>query len=350
MAARLRLLLPLLAVACGGDSSGPMDAGFDAGRSSHDAGACPPALGTPAPRDAPPPVLSMDDVLRVNHFQAKGTHNSYHVEPTPAHPEWMYTHAPLDEQLAEQGVRKLELDLWWNERCERFEVFHIGFLDEVTTCRLFTDCLAAIRAFSDAHPGHHPVLVQIEPKDTFADDVGPSRFDALDAEIRSVFPEDLLITPDFVRGAHASVREAVETDGWPTLGETRGRVLFFLDRGGAQRDLYLRGHEDLSGRVLFVDGSATDPFAVVHVRNDPNGDFDEIQTLVRAGHIVRTRADDDASLARALESGAHAISTNWPVPVDGHAFSLAIPGGTPSRCNPLSAPAGCTPEAIEAPP
>ena len=345
----VRLLLPLLALACGGDSDAPMDAGFDAS-SVRDAGACPPPLGSPSMRGEAPPVLAMDDVLRVNHFQAKGTHNSYHVEPTPAHPEWMYTHAPLEVQLSEQGVRKLELDLWWNEHCERFEVFHIGFLDEETTCRLFTDCLSAIRAFSDAHPGHHPVLVQIEPKDSFDDAVGPSRFDALDAEIRSVLPEDMLITPDSVRGARASVREAVETDGWPTLGEARGRMLFFLDRGGAQRDLYLRGHEDLSGRVLFVDGSATDPFAVVHVRNDPGGDFDEIQALVRAGHIVRTRADDDAALARALESGAHAISTNWPVPVAGHDFSLTIPDGTPSRCNPLSAPAGCTPEAIETPP
>src|SRR5690606_38043625 len=131
-------------------------------------------------------------------------------------------------------------------------------------------------------------------------------------EIRSVFPEELLITPDLVRGEHESVAAAVAAEGWPTLGETRGRVLFFLDRGDAQRDAYLRGHEDLSGRVLFVDGSATDPFAVVHVRNDPVRDFDVIQALVAAGHLVRTRADDEETLARALESGAHAISTNWP--------------------------------------
>jgi hypothetical protein len=325
-----------------------MDAGLDVG-GGRDAGSCPPPLGAAVPRAASPTDYPMDDVLRVSDIQAKGTHNSYHIEPEAAHPDWMYTHAPLDVQLDAQGVRKLELDVSWSERCGRFEVYHIGFLDELTTCRLFTECLATIRRWSDAHPGHHPIFVQIETKDTFDADDAPARYDSLDAEIRSVFPEELLITPDLVRGAHLSVAEAIATDGWPTLGEVRGRVLFFLDRGGEQRDLYLVAHDGLAGRVLFVDGSATDSFAVVHVRNDPGAQFDEIQALVRAGHLVRTRADDDSTLARALDSGAHATSTNWPVPVDGHDFSLTIPGGTPSRCNPVSAPAGCTPEAIEHP-
>ncbi|HIA03837.1 MAG TPA: hypothetical protein EYN66_18350, partial [Myxococcales bacterium] len=50
----------------------------------------------------------LDELLHVNHLQALGTHNSYHLAPEGAKfgGEWDYTNAPLDVQLSEQGVRK----------------------------------------------------------------------------------------------------------------------------------------------------------------------------------------------------------------------------------------------------
>src|SRR5262245_49967547 len=54
----------------------------------------------------------MDDVLRLNHLQAKGTHNSYHIAPgSDLIPQLEYTHAPLEAQLSNQGVRQIELDV-----------------------------------------------------------------------------------------------------------------------------------------------------------------------------------------------------------------------------------------------
>ena len=61
----------------------------------------------------------LDDVLRLNHLQAKSTHNSYHIEGEESGiPDWAYTHAPLDVQLGEQGVRHFELDLYRSESGE----------------------------------------------------------------------------------------------------------------------------------------------------------------------------------------------------------------------------------------
>ncbi len=57
-----------------------------------------------------------DSQLAFQHIQAKGSHNSYHIESTSGTiPEWEYTHQPLGIQLATQGVRQLELDLYYQE-------------------------------------------------------------------------------------------------------------------------------------------------------------------------------------------------------------------------------------------
>src|SRR5262245_16488950 len=53
-----------------------------------------------------------DGELRLNHLQAKGTHNSYHIAPEgDLIPALEYTHMPLDVQLSSQGVRQFELDV-----------------------------------------------------------------------------------------------------------------------------------------------------------------------------------------------------------------------------------------------
>ena len=63
---------------------------------------------------------------------------------------------------------------------------------------------------------------------------------AIDAEIRAVFAEPVpLITPDEVRGAHATLEEAVLAGGWPTLAAARGRILFFME-GAARRRIRRR--------------------------------------------------------------------------------------------------------------
>ncbi|HVM97630.1 MAG TPA: Ca2+-dependent phosphoinositide-specific phospholipase C, partial [Candidatus Acidoferrales bacterium] len=189
--------------------------------------------------------------------------------------------------------------------------------------------------------------------------IDTAQFDALDAEIRSVLPAEKVITPDEIRGTHATLEEAIKTDGWPTLRKARGRVLFTLDNSG-KRDAYIAGHPSLAGRVLFTNAEPGDPDAAFVERNDSIGSHDEIQQLVAAGYVVRSRADSDTSEARAnntqgrdaaISSGAQWVSTDYPVPDPqvGTDYQVVIPTGMPGRCNPINAPADCTSLDIENP-
>lgn len=283
----------------------------------------------------------MDDALRMNHVQVRATHNSYHVESAGSTlAEWHYTHAPLDVQLDAQGVRALELDTHFMEEASRFEVFHIAGLDEQTTCRAFTDCLAVVKRWSDAHPGHEPLSIQIEPKDAPPADAEPY-FAELEREILAAWPRERIVTPDDVQRDAPTLREGV-TRGWPLLGETRGTILFYVDNHDSWRDAYTHGLTTLSGRLMFVDAPADGPLAAVLIANDPT-DRTTIDAAVRAGLLVRTRADEAGvpeQRAAALLTGAHFLSSDDPT-------TFMIPGAAPSRCNPVSAPAGCTSAAIE---
>ncbi len=301
----------------------------------------------------------LDDVLRLNHLQAKSTHNSYHIEGEESGiPDWAYTHAPLDVQLGEQGVRHFELDLYFDYDRDRFEVFHLPLVDEQTTCRLLTSCLTVIKAWSDEHRAHHPIVVQVEGRGAFPTGMVEHYFQVLEAEIRSVWPLDRIVTPDLVRGEAATLAEAMASGGWPSLGQLRGRVLFAWNDMGAIREAYTRDLTSLDGRLLFVESVPGEPFGAYAVHNDPVSGADAIAAALAAGFVVRTRADsggvepragDTSRLQAALASGAHFISTDFPAPVNGIDYWLDMPEGTPSRCNPHTAPAECFAEAIEDP-
>jgi hypothetical protein len=323
--------------------------------------------------------------VRLNEMQVIGSHNSYHVEPPPETLEFYltidptaidlaYTHAPLPEQFDNQGVRQIELDifadpagdLWSPIGVPGFKVQHIEQIDEGATCETLVACLSLVKGWSDAHQQHMPIAIQLESKDT-ADfpalpdplPIGTPELDALDAEIRSVFPEDRIITPDDVRGSQATLEEAVLSDGWPEIDDVRGKVMFLLDN---KRDEYRAGgHPSLQGRVAFTPSAPGQEDAAFLKLNDPLDPGVDIQAAVAAGYIVRTRADDHVAIAQnndttmrdaALASGAQWVSTDYPVPGiaarwNGSPYAAQIPGGTPARCNPVNAPPGCENTDIE---
>jgi len=348
-----------------------------------------------------------DGELRLNQIQVLGSHNSYHIEPQPAlfslllafsEPlarSFEYTHLPLAEQFASQGIRQIELDIFADPAGGLYatragqraatgdgasgvpaldepglKVLHVQDIDFETTCFTLVECLDDVRGWSDANPGHVPLLILIEAKDDVIPDpglgfvtplpIGAADFDTLDAEIRSVFAADRMITPDDVRGTRDTLEEAVLEDGWPTLGASRGKVLFALDNGGDKKDAYTAGHPSLRGRVLFTSALPGESEAAFIKLNDPFADGALIRDLVGRGFIIRTRADGDTAQARngdvsqrdaALASGAQFVSTDYPVPDPdfGTGYLVEIPGGTPARCNPVNAPPDCTSLDIENP-
>jgi hypothetical protein len=300
----------------------------------------------------------LDDVLRFNDVQAVGTHNSYHEE-TPGNgiPEWDYTHAPLDEQLGAQGVRQFELDIWW-DKAGGFDVYHVPLADQASNCERLDECLATIRGWSEANPAHHPILTLLEVKTEFGEDAA-ALLDDLDQAIFAFGGEREVITPDEVQGDFFSLREAAAEHGWPTLGELRGRAAFVLHTDADYRLVYTENDTTTAGRMMFPDahGDTTIEVCAYSSVNDPM-DTDGIAVALDAGHLVRTRADSDTTEARendtthraaALASGANFVSTDFPVPHPDTGYVVEMPGGTPSRCNPVTAPAACTPEAVEDP-
>ncbi len=354
------------------------------------------AMGCRAPRPGAP-GSGHGPPVRLNEVQVLASHNSYHLEPEPtlfsalrgflgAEAEgFEYTHRPLAEQL-DAGVRAIELDVFADDPAggryaapalvpllnlapvdpafaePGLKVFHVQEVDYRSTCTRLTDCLGRVRAWSDAHPGHLPITIQIEAKDGTIPDPGLGfvtplpwgrpTFALLETEIRSVFPEDRVLAPADVRGDSATLRDSVIAGRWPRLDAARGQVLFVLDDKGAKRDAYRAEVPDLADRSIFVDVPEADPDAAITVVNDPVGDAARIRALVEAGFIVRTRADADTVQARtgdtaqrdaALASGAQYVSTDyvWPDDRFGTGYVVDLPGDTAARCNPVSAPRQC---------
>ncbi len=346
-----------------------------------------------------------DNCLRLNQLQVIGSHNSYHRRTPDDVFELLrtfdeslantldYDHPPLAEQFDSEGVRQIELDVFHDPEgglyADRhiylalgkpiesgepaldepgFKVLHAQDVDFNSSCLTFVECLEQVRAWSDANPNHLPIAILVEAKaDEIIDPanlgfVKPLPIDAaalraLDAEARSVFDPERLITPDDVRGDRASVEAAVLSgQGWPTLGEARGKVLFLLDNEG-QGDTYVEEFPGLEGAAFFPPSEPGRPEAAFVKMNDPIGDAgantDAIAGLVRRGYVVRTRADADTVQARtgdavmrdaALESGAQWVSTDYATEASnpfGTGYFAAIPGGTPARCNPINTGPQC---------
>jgi hypothetical protein len=340
---------------------------------------------------------SIDDDLRWNEIQVIGTHNSYHLAPQRSLLEMIrlaagkqvaesidYSHAPLQQQLEEYGVRQFELDLFadpkgglyrepvglrWLNRSARdarmefdfdaamsepgMKILHAPGFDFATTVPSLKEALGQLVAWSRTNRTHLPVLVLLELKESAVGPGGvtPLPFDAamldrLDRQIREEVPEDMLLTPDAVRGDQSCLRDAIDGIGWPRLAEIRGKLVFALDNTDSVRDRYLEGHESLRGRVLFVSVEASHPAAAWMKINDPVADELQIHRCVERGFLVRTRADaetlqpqqgDFSRMERAFASGAQFISTDFPV-ADARwpGYQVRFPGGSMHRRNPVA--------------
>ncbi|KAK8239028.1 PLC-like phosphodiesterase [Phyllosticta capitalensis] len=360
-----------------------------------------------------------DASVRLNEMQVMGTHNSYHKEVSilgrpffellmPSPQDYFYSHASFPNQLDYQAVRSLEIDLyadyedpglfadplirrlgqyppptkeWSAQMKERgAKVFHIPDADVESVCPTFKDCLTQLRDWSNSNPGHLPILIDLEFKTVDERIVvlgGPkgeqwnaTNIGYVDEEIRSILTDSRLITPDDVRLAaqeHAkkqlTLEEAVLQYGWPTLDESRGKFLFYMDNDldgtPPLRDFYRgKDRKSLEGRVIFTNSQPGEADAAFIKMNDPTGDkLEEIQSLVRKGYLIRTRSDEpirsvllplDRSrkrLEQALSSGAQIVSTDWPVmgmaSRYGTDYVAELPGRSLARCNPVIKPEGC---------
>ena len=353
--------------------------------------ALPPTCDVEHPSDKAGCTRAAVDRLKMNQLQTMGTHNSYKMAIAPlemanvrgtnpkAADTLDYSHEPLTDQLND-GARQLELDFVYDPQGGRYltplgrkmapnttpydltplakpgmKVMHVPDIDYRSVCPLLVDCFKEIRAWSKAHPDHVPILIIFNLKQDNLKIPGAVKLlpfdakamDAVDAEIRSVFKPGEVITPDSVQGKHKTLREAVLAGAWPTLKQARGKIMLAMDEGPDVVAVYRGQRKSLEGRMMFVNIDEASPAAGYITLNGPIKQHARIQAAVKAGIIVRTRADADTWEARkndtapreaAFTSGANYISTDYRHPdTRFSSYEARLPKGLIARPNPVNA-------------
>jgi len=338
--------------------------------------------------------------LKLTDIQIVGSHNSYHSGISPNEMAYLrkvnpqaaealdYHHPSLETQLND-GVRQLEIDVYADTKGglfahpkgpelsvkaglpadpvfdttgimlkPGFKVLHVQDIDYRSNCEPFVNCLATIRIWSKAHPGHLPIFVLVENKDgkprgegfAVPEPITPETFDALDAEVRSVFRPNEMISPDQVRGAYKTLNEAITTDGWPTLEAARGKVIFLLDQRRVT-PMYTKGHPSLEGRVFFTNAEPGTPDAAFTECNNSTSDPNLVPGLIRKGYLVRTMTDPSPAQIKAnnpgrrdasIASGAQILSTDYPIHEAASSGYQVEIDHNDVRCNPVLKPTNCS--------
>lgn len=316
------------------------------------------------------------ELLSMNQIQVIASHNSYRLSP----PEYIlqllmlvrdtlppefdpqsldYSHLPLKQQFDQYRIRGIELDvfrdpdggLFYYRRGDELlgrdpdsreealldpglKILHFPDFDYLTHHLTFKDALEAVREWSKLHPNHLPLSIVVQTKEDSPGDLIPGLgltttypFDRqgveeVENEILDIFQSDMdhLITPDLVKGHHESLKKAVEAGNWPALIDGRGKLFFILLGTDNAVDAYVEGHPSLAGRTMFVFTNPEANEAAFLKVDDPVGNFELIQEMVKKGFMVRTRSDADTYEARAgdysrmmaaINSGAQIIATDY---------------------------------------
>lgn len=329
-----------------------------------------------------------NNAVTLNKIQVIGSHNSYKIAIEKPLINYLlvidssliglqYEHVPYKQQL-DIGLRSLELDVFHDPvggyysnpagldivrasgntpqsfdkeeklKIPGLKVFHVQDIDFRSHQLLFKETLTELKQWSAANPGHTPIFITMNTKDAKVPKTrNPLPFDAaalknIDNEIRTVFSDEQLLTPDLVRGNFATLEEAVLVNGWPILDKVKNRFVFVLDEGEEKSNAYLSEFPGLKNAVLFVNKEEGHSEAAFRILNDPIKQFDSIKRLVKKGYLVRTRADSDTREARlndytkfekAKNSGAQIITTDYYIPsrLFSSAYKVIFEDGTYER-------------------
>ncbi|WP_185923667.1 phosphatidylinositol-specific phospholipase C domain-containing protein [Streptomyces sp. WAC05374] len=167
-----------------------------------------------------------------------GVHNAYEKAKYP------YFADALDS-----GAGMLEIDVWTNAFGRSWRVSHSNPLGNDNNCENaahagelrtksrnqdLAGCLADIRAWHDAHPGHRPILLKLELKDGFQSTYGrgPAALDAL----LTARLGDALFRPADLAGGRPDLDTAVRADGWPARSAMAGKFVVELIPGTVEED------------------------------------------------------------------------------------------------------------------
>lgn len=315
--------------------------------------------------------------LKINQLQYLGSHNSYRLRTDDAILDFIisignflpsaysateldYEHISLQDQFTNYGVRQIELDLYLDQSGGLYynrkgnaiagleeasgiaelenpgiKILHIPDIDFNTHNFTFKSALEEIKSWSETYPEHIPIFILMELGSNSVNDYVPSlgfvdpedwrnaqALNTLENEILDVFERSQIITPDDVRGSYSTLNEAVLANNWPSIDESRGKVMFLHNNDNIS-NIYLAGNPSLENKLIFTNSNPGDDDGAFIMRNSVNASYNQIQDLVAQGYIIRTRSDVGTIEARTndyskwnlcLSSGAHFISTDYYKP------------------------------------
>ncbi|MCX4552762.1 Ca2+-dependent phosphoinositide-specific phospholipase C [Streptomyces sp. NBC_01387] len=183
------------------------------------------------------------DSLPLSGATGSGLHNTY--DPATF---------PYLAQALDTGTSMIELDVWDDIVTKEWKVSHSNPLGNSNNCvnattpdQLYSggankdleSCLDDVRVWLAAHPGHAPLMIKLEMKAGFQNNLGlgPAQLDqAISAHLGSaVFrPADLLAKPD--GGEYATLDEAATAGNWPTRAQLAGKVILEVIPGTVEEN------------------------------------------------------------------------------------------------------------------
>lgn len=320
--------------------------------------------------------------IKINEYKIIGSHNSYRQVTDPDLMQfmlsagellpddfdplsWDYDNAPILEQLNSFGIRSIELDvyrdpqggLFYNRMGNGFvgrdiasgiseleepglKILHFPDFDYNSEFISFKDALNTLENWSDSNPEHLPVYVLVEAKEDNPDamlpgfgltaslDFSGNAVEEIENEIIEVFGpvSNSLLRPDDVILSNKTLKESVESNAWPSLEESRGKLILILMAEDHVIQSYTDGNS-LEGRSMFVFTDAEKDEAAFLNITDPISNYNDIREYVDRGFIVRTQSDSDTYEARdgdyermnsAFDSGAQIICTDYYRPDPRH--------------------------------
>ncbi|MCE7081566.1 phosphatidylinositol-specific phospholipase C domain-containing protein [Streptomyces sp. ST2-7A] len=317
--------------------------------------------GSPAPPDTPPAhaarhplragagvliallalLLPAANGLPYDDATGVGVHNAYQKST--------FTHFA---DALDSGASMLELDVWTNFFGSGWRVSHDNPLVNDNNCenarnpsqlrtrarnQSLAGCLNDLRGWRQANPRHRPILLKLEMKDGFAANLGrgPAQLDALIEDILG----DAVLRPADLRGAHATLDDAVRADGWPTHESLAGRVIIHLIPGTLEEgnpldtlwtDVeYARHLRDLAAAGNLGRAMA---FPAVHraASGDPRTRYAE--TSIRPWFVV---FDGDASAYGSIDTSWYSARNYLLVMTSAHAVAPAISATNPTEAQAL---------------
>ncbi len=311
------------------------------------------------------------DTTPLNQIRILASHNSYKKKPhhkvlrflkkfqgklgDQNNPDYIdYGHLPFAAQFNDYGIRGVELDVNYDPKGGHykrrrvnlflfgqrqrlkggvlkkpgFKILHISDVDFETNYLTLKSALKDLNTWSEAHPGHLPIYVNIEAKGSHPADESKSlkrlgfktcipfdsiAFISLEDEIKSILKPNQIYSPKHFKDTFLSSRSRINTIGWPTLKEVRGKFIFVLE--GSNQHVY----KSFIDPIMFYYGDINDENTVFLLRNDAVASRTDIHDL-SPNFIIRTRSDSGTRESRennyytwenALKSKAQIISTDY---------------------------------------